>query len=70
MKKTNNIKKRIIATVLSAITVLLIGALAVGSASALARSYPHEHYRGKAFNNVRVVDDTTAANGKVAFFWP
>ena len=66
-----NIKKRIIATVLSVITIVSIGAIAMTSASALARSYPHQNYRGQGINNVRVVENTTPkADSKVAFFWP
>ncbi len=42
-----------------------ISSAAAGSASAAELRYPHEYYRGKGFNNVRVIDDTTAANGKV-----
>lgn len=68
MKKTNSIKKRIIATAFSVITVLSIGAFAAGSASAAELRYPHEHYRGKGFNNVRIIADR--ADNENYFNWP
>ena len=68
--KNTSVKKRIIAAVLSAITIVSNGAIATCSASAMARSYPHQNYRGQGINNVRVADTTPKAGSPVSFFWP
>lgn len=49
-------KKKIIATVLSAITIISFGAIAMTSVSAVPRRIANENYRGQGTDNVRAVD--------------
>lgn len=61
-------KKRIIAIVISVVTVISISMFATISASAAELRYPHEHYRSKGFNNVRVITDSS--DNEKYFNWP